>query len=106
MHEGGVVGTVTSGAWGHRVGRNLAYGFVSPALTQPATAFELGMCGEMIPMQVIDPLPLRPRNAPAARLADRRGAHSGNRHLCPRPSSSVQLGSVTAQVACAQGQRG
>ncbi|MBY5987692.1 glycine cleavage T C-terminal barrel domain-containing protein [Roseovarius atlanticus] len=106
MHEGQVVGSVTSGAWGHRAGITLAYGFVSPALTQPATAFELGMCGEMIPVRVIDTLPLRPRNAPAARLGDRRGAHSGKRHLCPRPSSSVQLGSVTAQVACAHGQRG
>ncbi|WP_428515287.1 GcvT family protein [Roseovarius sp.] len=60
MHEGRVVGTVTSGAWGYRVGMNLAYGFVSPALTQPATTFEVDMCGEMIPVRVIDPCPYDP----------------------------------------------
>ncbi|MFK7743675.1 MAG: FAD-dependent oxidoreductase [Roseobacter sp.] len=32
MHQGRVVGTVTSGGWGHRVGKNIAYAFVEPAL--------------------------------------------------------------------------
>lgn len=34
MHKGKVVGTVTSGDWGHRVGKNLTYAFVNPDLAK------------------------------------------------------------------------
>ncbi|WP_420558329.1 hypothetical protein [Roseovarius sp.] len=42
------------------MGRKLAYGFVSPWLTQTGTAFEMDMCGEMIPVRVIAPRPYDP----------------------------------------------
>ena len=32
-----VIGTVTSAAWGYRVGKNLAYGFVDPEMSEIGT---------------------------------------------------------------------
>ena len=32
MLDGKVVGTITSGAWGYRVGQNIAYAFVDPGV--------------------------------------------------------------------------
>ena len=40
---------------------NLAYGFVAPALTNMGTAFEVDMCGDMSPVQVIAPCPYDPQ---------------------------------------------
>ena len=60
MTNGDVVGTVTSGAWGHRVGMNLAYAFVEPNVTQAGTLLELDLCGELTKAQVIDPSPYDP----------------------------------------------
>ncbi|MEJ6387935.1 GcvT family protein [Gymnodinialimonas ulvae] len=53
MRDGRVVGTITSGDWGHRVGKNLAYAFVEPELSNAGTAIELDLCGEMVPATVI-----------------------------------------------------
>ena len=62
--EGGqVVGTVTSGAWGHRTGLNLAYAFVSPALSVPGTATTIDVLGDLIPARVIRPCPYDPEFA-------------------------------------------
>jgi len=55
-----VVGTVTSGAWGHRVGRNLALAFVEPDLAAAGTTLELDMLGLRVPAQVIPPGPFDP----------------------------------------------
>ena len=60
MKNGDVVGTVTSGAWGHRVGMNLAYAFVEPNVMQAGTLLELDLCGELTKAQVIDPSPYDP----------------------------------------------
>ena len=66
MLDGAVIGTVTSGDWGHRVGKNLAYAFVAPKFAATDTAFAVDILGELIPARVIerspyDPETLRPR---------------------------------------------
>ena len=55
-----VVGTVTSGAWGHRTGKNLAYAFIAPDLAQPGTAIEIDIIGRLTPSRVIPPSPYDP----------------------------------------------
>ncbi len=55
-----VVGTVTSGDWGHRVGMNLAYAFVEPGLARVGTQMALDLCGDMIGAEVIAPCPYDP----------------------------------------------
>ncbi|MGR3609233.1 MAG: GcvT family protein [Sulfitobacter sp.] len=52
-----VVGTITSGEYGHRVGMNLAYAFVSPEAGSVGAVMELDLCGAHVPAQVIDPSP-------------------------------------------------
>lgn len=54
------MGTITSGDWGHRVGMNLAYGFVMPELAAIGTTLQLDLCGEMVPAEVIAPSPYDP----------------------------------------------
>ena len=60
MVDGRVAGTVTSGDWGHRVGKNLAYAFVEPALAAPDTAVEIDIIGMMTPARVIEAGPYDP----------------------------------------------
>ncbi len=55
-----VVGTVTSGDWGHRVGMNLAYAFVLPELAEVGSVAELDLCGERVRAEVIPPSPYDP----------------------------------------------
>ncbi|MEM8537407.1 MAG: glycine cleavage T C-terminal barrel domain-containing protein, partial [Pseudomonadota bacterium] len=55
-----VVGTVTSGDWGHRVGKNLAYAFVNPELAQIETSLEIDIIGQMATAKVISPSPYDP----------------------------------------------
>jgi dimethylglycine dehydrogenase len=45
-HHGRVVGWVTSGAYGHRVKRSLALGYVPAALADAAAGFEIEIIGE------------------------------------------------------------
>ncbi|KMK66671.1 FAD-dependent oxidoreductase [Puniceibacterium sp. IMCC21224] len=60
MREGKVVGTITSGDWGHRVGMNLAYGFVDPDLAAPGTRVDLDHYGDMVAAEVIEASPYDP----------------------------------------------
>ncbi|MEJ5219577.1 FAD-dependent oxidoreductase [Cognatishimia sp. D5M38] len=53
MHDGAVVGTITSGDWGHRVGKNLAYAFVDPAMAAEGTEMALDLLGVQVPAKVI-----------------------------------------------------
>ncbi|MGR3812480.1 MAG: GcvT family protein [Cognatishimia activa] len=53
MHDGSVVGTITSGDWGHRVGKNLAYAFVDPAMADEGTEMALDLLGQQVPAKVI-----------------------------------------------------
>ena len=55
-----VVGTVTSGDWGHRVGLNLAYAFVDAGLEETGTRMQLDLCGELIDATVIPASPYDP----------------------------------------------
>ena len=60
MSGGAVVGTITSGDWGHRVGKNLAYGFVAPDYAMGGTALTLDLCGALVGATVIDDGPYDP----------------------------------------------
>ena len=60
MQGSAVVGTVTSGDWGHRTGLNLAYAFVDPALAAIGSRMALDLCGTLIPAEVIAPSPHDP----------------------------------------------
>lgn len=55
-----VVGTVTSGDWGHRVGMNLAYAFVDPAWAEVGKVMDLDLCGDKVAATVIAPAPYDP----------------------------------------------
>lgn len=55
-----VVGTVTSGDWGHRVGMNLAYAFVEPELADEGSTMQLDLCGELVTATVIATSPYDP----------------------------------------------
>ncbi|MEL6408797.1 MAG: FAD-dependent oxidoreductase [Pseudomonadota bacterium] len=57
MQGGIVVGTVTSGDWGHRVQKNLALAFLKPELCQPGTEMTIDVIGEHVPARVIEPSP-------------------------------------------------
>ncbi|MGB2358437.1 MAG: aminomethyltransferase family protein, partial [Paracoccaceae bacterium] len=48
-----VIGTATSGEWGHRVNKNLAYAFVAPEHAEVGSAAELDLCGRRVPTKVI-----------------------------------------------------
>ena len=60
MLEGKVVGTVTSGDWGHRTGMNLALAFVEPDLSDEGTGVKIDMLGALFPARVISPVPYDP----------------------------------------------
>jgi len=62
MLPGDVVGTVTSGGWGHRVGKNLAYAFVRPDQGAPGTGLLVDIIGKMTPARVIPSGPYDPAN--------------------------------------------
>jgi dimethylglycine dehydrogenase len=52
--DGQVVGEVTSGGWGHRVGASIALGTVRADLAAPGTALEIGIFGGWYPAVVHD----------------------------------------------------
>jgi dimethylglycine dehydrogenase len=53
-HDGQVVGWVTSGAYGHRVGRSLALGYVPAALASASAGFEIEIIGERRPAERLE----------------------------------------------------
>ncbi|PTX54198.1 dimethylglycine dehydrogenase [Litoreibacter ponti] len=62
MVGGDVVGTVTSGAFGHRVGMNLAYAFVAPEHAALGSKLEADLLGDRVAVTVIPPSPYDPGN--------------------------------------------
>ncbi len=60
MQDRRVVGTVTSGAWGHRTGLNLALAFVDPGLSATGTRVTIDMLGTEFPAEVIPTGPYDP----------------------------------------------
>ena len=57
---GRIVGTVTSGDWGHRTGLNIAYAFVEPALSEIGTALTVDVIGVPLPARIINSGPYDP----------------------------------------------
>ncbi|MEM6465414.1 MAG: FAD-dependent oxidoreductase [Pseudomonadota bacterium] len=55
-----VVGTITSGDWGHRMGMNLAYAFVKPEVSNIGATLQLDLCGDLVDAEVIPPCPYDP----------------------------------------------
>ena len=60
MLGGKVVGTITSGDWGHRVGMNLAYAFVDTDQAEAGTRMQLDLCGDLTNATVIPASPYDP----------------------------------------------
>ena len=60
MLEGRVVGTITSGDWGHRIGANIAYAFVEPDLAAVRSQLQLPHRGDLEGAEVIAPTPYDP----------------------------------------------
>ena len=60
MLDGKVVGTITSGDWGHRVGMNLAYAFLNPDLADVGSTMQLDLLGELVGAEVIAASPYDP----------------------------------------------
>lgn len=58
-----VVGTVTSGDWGHRVEKNLAYAFVNLSFARIGSAIDLDLCGIRVPARVIQQSPYDPSHS-------------------------------------------
>jgi dimethylglycine dehydrogenase len=54
MVDGRVVGTVSSGDYGHRVGKNIAYAFVDPEFAAEGTKFEIDIIGKLTPATVVE----------------------------------------------------
>ncbi len=60
MTGGRVVGTISSGDWGHRTGLNLAYGFVDSELSHEGAHMQLDLCGTLVDASVIAASPYDP----------------------------------------------
>lgn len=60
MLGGKVVGTITSGDWGHRVGMNLAYAFLNLDLADVGSTMQLDLLGELVGAEVIAASPYDP----------------------------------------------
>ena len=55
-----VIGTVTSGDWGHRVDMNLAYAFIDAAHATEGEEYQIDIIGKMTPARIIAPCPYDP----------------------------------------------
>lgn len=53
MKDGHVVGTVTSGDWGHRIGKNLAYAFMNVDAFETGNDIAIDVLGERVPATII-----------------------------------------------------
>ena len=60
VRGGRVVGTITSAAFGHRTGLNLAMGFVDPACATTGTALEIDLLGESVAATICTESPYDP----------------------------------------------
>ncbi len=58
-----VVGTISSGDYGHRVGMNLAYAFVKPSHAEVGSKMMLDLCGDLVAAEVIPACPYDPEFA-------------------------------------------
>ncbi len=61
-----IIGVVTGGAYGHRVGQTVAFAYVEPAYAAPGSVFEIGILGRRCAARVVadalyDPENMKPR---------------------------------------------
>ncbi|MCU9850152.1 FAD-dependent oxidoreductase [Defluviimonas sp. WL0024] len=62
IHEGRAVGTVTSAGWGHRIGRNIAMGFVESGFAAPGTRLSVEVIGAPVAAEVVEGCLYDPEN--------------------------------------------
>ena len=55
-----VVGTITSGDWGHRINKNIAYAFIKSEYSSIGTETFVDILGEKISAEIIEPCPYDP----------------------------------------------
>ncbi len=55
VKDGKVIGTITSAAWGYRVGKNLAMGFTDPEHSETGSHVEVEIIGKAYPAIVCEP---------------------------------------------------
>ena len=58
-----IVGTVTSGDWGHRTGLNLACAFVAPPVAATDAPLAVDILGQRVAARIVDPSPYDPEFA-------------------------------------------
>ncbi len=67
LDDGEIVGVVTSGAYGHHTGRNIAMGYLDPAYAAPGTTLVVRIIGDLSPAVVSkDPMFDAPHARPRA----------------------------------------
>ncbi|MCK0101298.1 FAD-dependent oxidoreductase [Pseudohalocynthiibacter sp. F2068] len=62
LKDGKVVGTVTSADWGHRIGKNIAMGFVEPEFAVEGNELFVDVIGTAVPSKVTQPCLYDPEN--------------------------------------------
>lgn len=62
MFQGDVVGTVTSGAFGHRTGKNLAFAFMKPGFAALGQDLHIDLLGELAKVKVVELCQYDPEN--------------------------------------------
>ncbi|MEM8792347.1 MAG: FAD-dependent oxidoreductase [Pseudomonadota bacterium] len=60
--EGRLVGSITSAAYGHTVGRSLAIAFLTDGAREPGTTLEVSLLGDRVGARVLDGAPWDPGN--------------------------------------------
>ena len=60
--SGRIIGLTTSGAYGHTVGRSIAFAFVEPEFAEPGTQLEIEIVGQRCPAEVLEEPLYDPRN--------------------------------------------
>ena len=60
--DGKVIGTVTSADWGHRVGKNIAMGFIDPAFSKTETEVNVEVIGSPVLAHVVEDCLYDPQN--------------------------------------------
>ena len=63
FHGDRLVGSVTSAAYGHSVGRSLAIAFLKEGAREPGTALEVSILGQRVTATVLPDAPWDPENA-------------------------------------------
>jgi dimethylglycine dehydrogenase len=62
IHHGQQVGVVTSGGYGHRVAKNLAYAYVDAAVAIIGGHFKVSIIGQVCDAMVVEPCLYDPAN--------------------------------------------